>query len=117
MCGIREESSATPSLARVRDLLHDRFKEPLSLAEIAYIAELSPIQLARHFRRQFGCSPSAYIRKLRLAYAREHLVSSSLPIVDLAQELGFFDQSHFCHVFGKHVGVSPAAYRQQHRRH
>jgi AraC-like DNA-binding protein/quercetin dioxygenase-like cupin family protein len=115
VCGTRQESSPTPSLARVRDLLHDHFKEPLSLAEIARTADLPPIQLARHFRRQFGYSLAAYVRKLRLAYARERLVTSSQPIVDLAQELGFFDQSHFCHVFGKHVGVSPAAYRQQHR--
>jgi AraC-like DNA-binding protein len=101
----------------VRDLLHDRFKEPLSLAEIARTADLSLIQLARHFRRRFGYSPAAYIRNLRLAYACERLAFSSVPIVDLAQELGFFDQSHFCHSFGKHFGVSPTAYRQQHRRH
>jgi len=117
LCGTRKESFATPSLARVRDLLHSRFREPLLLTEIARIADLSPTQLARHFRSQFGCSPAAYIRKLRLAYARERLASSSLPIVDLAQELGFFDQSHFCHTFGKHFGVSPVAYRQQHQRH
>jgi AraC family transcriptional regulator len=117
LCGPSEEASATPSLARVRDLLHDRFKEPLSLAEIARTADLSLIQLARHFRRRFGHSPAAYIRNLRLAYACERLASSSVPIVDLAQELGFFDQSHFCHSFRKHFGLSPTAYRQQHRRH
>jgi AraC family transcriptional regulator len=117
LCGARKESSSTPSLARVRDLLHGRFRESLSLTEIARSADLSPIQLARHFRRQFGCSPAGYVRKLRLAYARERLALSSLPIVDLAQELGFFDQSHFCHAFGKHFGVSPIAYRQKHRRH
>lgn len=117
LCGSRKESSLTPSLARVRDLLHSRFKEPLSLTEIARSTDLSPIQLARHFRRQFGCSPAAYIRKLRLAYACERLASSSLPIVDLAHELGFFDQSHFCHTFGKHFGVSPVAYRSNTGRH
>jgi len=117
LCGSCKESSLTPSLARVRDLLHSRFKEPLSLTEIARSTDLSPIQLARHFRRQFGCSPAAYIRKLRLDYACERLASSSLPIVDLAHELGFFDQSHFCHTFGKHFGVSPVAYRSNTGRH
>ena len=117
LCGTREGSSAMPSLAGVRDLLHDVFKEPLSLTDIARIADLSPVQLGRHFRRQFGCTLAAYVRSLRLAYARERLASSSQPIVDLAQELGFVDQSHFCHVFKEQFGISPGAYRQQRRSH
>jgi hypothetical protein len=53
LCGTREELSVMPSPATVRDLLHDRFREPLSSAEIARIVDLSRILLARHFRRQF----------------------------------------------------------------
>lgn len=117
LCGTRTESFATPSLAPVRDLLHDVFKEPLSLAGIARTADLSPVQLERHFRRQFGCTLAAYVRSLRLAYARERLASSSQPIVNLAQELGFFDQSHFCHAFKEQFGISPTAYRRQCRSH
>ena len=117
VCDRRKESPATPSLVRVRDLLHDVFREPLSLTDIARTADLSPIQLGRHFRRQFGCTLAAYVRSLRLAYARERLASSSQLIVDLAQELGFFDQSHFCHVFKQQFGISPTAYRQEQQRH
>lgn len=114
--GDSHQSAATPSLTRVRDLLHNHFKEPLSVTDIARTAELSAIQLLRHFRRQFGTSLGAYVRNLRLTYACERLASSALPIVDLAQELGFFDQSHFCHAFRKRFGISPIVYRQQHRR-
>lgn len=110
-----EDSPAPLPLARVRTLLHDRFMEPLSLGEIARAADLPPLPLIRHFRRRYGLTPAAYVRKLRLEYARDRLTSSSVSIADLAQELSFFDQSHFCHAFRKQVGISPSAYREAHR--
>jgi AraC family transcriptional regulator len=112
----RKEAQPRLPLHRVRALLHDRFKERLSLAEIAHSAHLSPLHLARRFRRYYGVTPAGYVRKLQMEYARHRLAFSSVSIVDLAQELSFFDQSHFCHAFKRHVGVTPSAYRQAQRR-
>ena len=112
----RKEAPPRLPLHRVRALLHDRFKERLSLAEVARAADLSPLHLARRFRREYGVTPAGYVRRLQMEYACHRLGFSSVSIADLAQELGFFDQSHFCHAFKRHVGVTPSAYRQaQHR--
>ena len=112
----REEVRPRLPLHRVRTLLHDRFKERLSLAAIARAADLSPLHLARRFRRQYGVTPAGYVRKLQMEYACHRLAFSSVPIAELAQELSFFDQSHFCHAFKRHVGVTPSAYRQEQRK-
>lgn len=112
----REETHPSLPLHRVRALLHDRFKERLSFAEIARAADLSPLHLARQFRRHYGVTPAGYVRKLQMEYACNRLAFSSVPITDLAQDLGFFDQSHFCHAFKRHVGVTPSAYRHAQRR-
>ncbi len=115
VCGHEKDSPAPVALARARALLRDCFKEPPSLGEIARAAGLPPLQLARHFRRQFGFSPGVYVRRLRIQYACERLAASGIAVVDLAHELGFFDQSHFCHTFKNYVGIAPSDYRQKHR--
>jgi len=95
----------------VRELLHDRFSEKLSLTVIAQSINVHPMHLAREFRRHYGCSIGEYIRKLRTDFARTELVRTKVPLAEIALASGFFDQSHFTRVFKRLTGFSPASYR------
>jgi AraC family transcriptional regulator len=97
------------------DLLHDRFLEPPSAAEIATAVGVHPGHLARAFRVQYGDSLGGYARKLRLEWAAERLVRTEDPLAGLAFEAGFVDQSHFTRAFKRRFGLTPARYRRAHR--
>lgn len=101
-------------LRRSRDLIHDRFAQGLSLAEIAAPAGVHPIHLARAFRQHFSCSVGDYARHLRLDHARRLLVTSCLPLTEVALEAGFTDQSHLTRALKQASGLTPAAFRRRH---
>jgi AraC-like DNA-binding protein len=103
-------------LDRVHELLHDRFSENLSLVEVAATAGISADHLARSFRRCHGCTVGEYVRRLRVEFACRRLAASELPLVEIALDAGFTDQSHFTKTFKRLMGVTPAAFRNLHVR-
>lgn len=102
----------TPWLCQAKDLLHARFATSLSLSDVSQAVGVHPAQLAREFRHYYRCSIGEYIRKLRVEHACVALKGSTAPLGDIAQNVGFYDQSHFCKVFRKCTGVTPLEYRR-----
>jgi AraC-like DNA-binding protein len=102
-------------LKKAKDLVHERFREPLTLAEVAESANVHPISLARAFRRTYHCTVGEYVRKLRIEFACEKLAASDASLVDIAFSAGFSEQSHFCRTFKRLTGVTPSEYRSNSR--
>jgi AraC family transcriptional regulator len=98
----------------VRELIHDRFREPLPLAELAAHAGVHPVHLVRAFRRHAGVTPGDYQRRLRIESARLALATTRIPLAILALEAGFSSQAHFTRMFHRIVGVTPAVWRRTH---
>jgi AraC family transcriptional regulator len=71
--------------------------------------------LARVFRRVWGCSPGELLRWRRTDRAAELLRGTTRTAAEIAQEVGFVDQSHLTHAFRARVGLTPAAYRRMFR--
>ena len=94
------------------DLLHDRFREPLTLSAVARDLKLHPAHVARTFRQAYGCSVGELVRRLRIRWAADALAGSALPLAQIASEAGFNDQSHFTREFRRCIGITPGQYRQ-----
>ena len=76
------------------------------------MAALCPIslrQLRRFFKKQFDKTPSEWARQLRCRIALK-LVSTGMSNKAIVAELGFADESHFCHDFKKIYGASPQSF-------
>jgi AraC family transcriptional regulator len=99
-------------LLRVRELLTERCTAAFTLAGLAAEADVHPGYLAGAFRRHFGCTVGAYVRRQRVALACRHLTDSDAPLADIALLTGFADQSHFTRTFKRQIGLTPAAYRK-----
>jgi AraC family transcriptional regulator len=98
-------------LGEARSLLHDRYAESLSLAEVAAAVGVEPDRVARGFRRAFGEPLSSYLRRIRVDAAAVLLASTDLPISRVAADVGFADQSHLTRWFAWHFGTTPGRYR------
>jgi len=96
----------------VRDLLTERCTAAFTLAGLAAEADVHPGHLADAFRRHFGCTVGAHVRRQRVALACRHLAGSEAPLADIALLTGFADQSHFTRTFKRQIGLTPAAYRK-----
>jgi AraC-like DNA-binding protein len=75
---------------------------------------LSETKFRQQFLKKFGISPRTYLTKVRLAEACRLLVTTELPLSDVALRTGFYDQSHFSNQFSKRYGVPPSKYRSLH---
>jgi AraC-like DNA-binding protein len=98
-------------LRTAHDFLKTTFRSSLTLAEIAQTAGVHQVTLAKGFRRHYGCTVSDYIRTLRIDDACKLLRSSDQTVAQIAQDAGFFDESHFSRVFRRRMGISPGKYR------
>lgn len=78
--------------------------------DAAAVAAIHPVHLTRVFRRQFGCTVSAYIRRLRVQQAAR-LLAGQQPLARIAAHAGFADQSHCTREFRRETRLRPAEYR------
>ena len=94
-------------LSFMRDNIHLR----LSVDEMARRVSVSPSRLRQIFREETGTSPVRYLRKLRMARAKELLESTFLSVKEVAAKAGLNSISHFVTNFENTFGRSPSAYR------
>jgi AraC family transcriptional regulator len=105
-------SGAPAWLKRVRALLEESHPEAPVLAALAHVAGVHPVHLSREFHKHYRMTIGEYIRKRRVERASELLSKSGLSLAEIASACGFSDQSHFCALFRKHCGVTPAKFRK-----
>jgi len=108
----KERHGSPRWLQQAKDLLHARFAENLTLADIAQNVGVHPVHLAQTFHKTYQCTVGDYVRKLRIEYACHELATSAKPIVDIALAAGFCDQSHFTRTFKRAIGAAPSQYRE-----
>lgn len=99
-------------VGKVKALIHDQYASALSLQMIAREGGVHPVHMCRDFSRYFHCTPSAYIRKVRIERSLPLLHDQSLRLSDIAYDCGFADQSHFIRAFRAQMGCSPGQYRR-----
>lgn len=96
-----------------RDYIDATLDQPLTLAEMAQVAALSPYHFARCFKQAFGQTPHAYLTQLRLEKAQTLLTQTAHSITDICLAIGFQSLPSFTNLFRRRFGVSPSQYRQQ----
>lgn len=109
----QRRAAAPPEwLSRLTDLVHDRFRERLTIRDLAAEAGVHPSHLASVFREHHNMPVGEYIRRLKLDWAADRLLASSQPLGRIALAAGFADQSHFTRAFKKRMGMTPGMYRR-----
>ncbi|MBE9028221.1 helix-turn-helix transcriptional regulator [filamentous cyanobacterium LEGE 11480] len=97
---------------QLRDYIQANLAGDLTIDRLATLVQLSPGYFATLFKRTFGNTPYQYVLQCRMQRAQELLRASDLPIVQIADRVGFQTQSHFTRLFRQQVGMTPRQYRQ-----
>ncbi len=101
------------AVRKVRQYIHARWPEKITLGELSALVGLSRYHLLRVFCAETGMPPHAYLDSVRLSHAKR-LLRQGLSPRDVALETGFTDQSHFANRFKRLVGVTPGQYVKEH---
>ena len=113
---IADETAAahalTQALQSVFELVAARYREKLSLSDLARAAHLQPNYFCRTFRRVMGTTPVEYLHQYRVQVARRLLRETQQSVTEIAHATGFYDASHFSRVFSRVTGLTPMRYRK-----
>ncbi|MGD7654428.1 MAG: helix-turn-helix domain-containing protein, partial [Verrucomicrobiales bacterium] len=102
-------------LAKVISTIQANYAEDLHPPDLAALANLSHAQLERRMRKIFKLTTSQFIRKTRIEKAARRLANTDKPIIDIALDCGYGDQSAFARQFKATVGMTPGTYREAYR--
>ena len=108
--GIRDRA-----VERALDLIHARYREPLSVGQLAREAGVSKSVLCDRFVAAVGAPPIRYAGRWRIEVARHMLVEGREPVGEIAWRVGFGSEAAFNRAFKRECGVPPAEWRRRNR--
>ncbi len=89
---------------------YENFKE--GLPAMYRLCHVSREYLSRMCREYLGKTPTELINGFRLEYCASELINSDTPVLDICQNAGFNNLSHFYHLFKDYYGMSPLQFRK-----
>jgi AraC-like DNA-binding protein len=104
-----------PLLAEVFGFIEDRYRERISLKEVARAVSLTPGHLTTVVRRKTGRTVLEWIAERRMAEARRLLVGTDLPVEEVGRRVGYADPSYFVRTFRRVHGATPLGWRRASR--
>lgn len=96
---------------RVFEFVEANLDQPLTIEELASVADLSAYHFARMFRQSVGEAPHKYVLRRRVEAAKNMLTDPKLSVAEIAHATGFSSQAHMTTRFNAITGLTPAKYR------
>lgn len=97
---------------RTEQILTADLRQHHPARELAEMFSISETSLKNYFRGVFGQNPSAYLKKIRLNTAAHLIATTKCSISEIAEQVGYLNQSKFATVFKNQFGMSPLEYRR-----
>lgn len=100
------------TLKKALAYIRNSYDQQMTLKDIADSAGISPKYLCTFFKEMTGKSPFEYINAYRIERAARKLISTDLPVTQIAYMCGFNDLSYFIKTFKQIKGVTPKNFRK-----
>lgn len=95
------------------DYIKRNYMKKILLEDVAGHVQLSPSYFCSVFKQEMKCNFNAYLNRIRIEMSKKLLMDNDIPLADVANLVGYEDQSYFTRVFRSHVGTSPGKYRER----
>ena len=110
------DTNPDQTLLRLAELMHDnipnaRFNIAQAIAQLPQTVSYT----RRQFKIAYGCTPTAYMNRLRVGVAKLYLLTRDLSIAEVAYACGFRDAKYFTRQFRLQTGMTPTQFAETHR--
>lgn len=99
-------------LRRVLAHIDANLDRPITLRELADLAQLSPYHFARVFKHATGRAPYDHVRWRRITRSTALVARSELKIAEISASTGFASAAHFSNAFQRAAGIPPLQFRR-----
>lgn len=100
-----------PSVEKADRILRAKYRESLTLREIACGSGLSVAHLIRLYKLAHGVTPIKRLWEIRLSEASVLLRETGLTTYEISDRCGFSNPQHFSKAFTRYFGATPKQYR------
>ncbi len=116
-CGSKNELDRMiyHNVLRLRPVLNyitESFVDKIYIEKLSDMIGVSPDYFTKMFKESVGKTPIDYINAMRINYAMELLVTTDMPVADIAEKIGFCNPNYFHKIFKQYMDISPLAYRK-----
>lgn len=98
---------------RCLQYIHENIHKDITLSDLADVACITEDHLIRIFRKEVKLTPIKYINLKKIEKAQLLLLTTDMPIRDIAFELSADNISYFNRLFKNHTGKTPSQYRDE----
>jgi AraC family transcriptional activator of pobA len=110
--GPRRRKATDALVQRFRKQLERRYSAHWAVRDYAAALSVTPDHLSRRCRAATGLSALDLVHERLMLEARRLLAYTSVPVSEIAHQLGFDDPAYFSRLFAKRCGQSPSGYRK-----
>ncbi|MEI9887616.1 MAG: AraC family transcriptional regulator [Rhizomicrobium sp.] len=108
---------ATWQIRRLKAYVDTRLERRIPLKELSAVLKLSPTYFCRVFKRTFHETPQKYVVRRRIDKAEMLMLTTDMPLSEIAIRCGLGDQAHFCRTFRRKHAQTPATWRRERTEH
>jgi AraC-like DNA-binding protein len=101
-----------PAVGRALAFLHGRVAEDWTVEKLGRACGMSRSVLAERFQRLVGEPPMQYLAAWRMRLAAQRLADGAMPLLGVAEEVGYKSEAAFIRAFRQQYGTPPAAWRR-----
>lgn len=97
--------------SNILNYIENNYNSQLKLKELSRKFGMNYSYLSQLFKKMIGVSFAEHLTNIRLTHACKLLSETSIPIVDIAESVGFNDYHYFCSTFKRCYSMTPSQYR------
>lgn len=112
---VTSQTKEINQVEKIAMFIAQNYTEPIKVSDIGQAIDLHPDHANSIFKKTFGTTLSEYITEERISHAQRELLTSDLPITQLAFNCGFQSISRFNAAFMKITGCTPREFRKGNR--
>lgn len=91
--------------------MHSNYHQNIGLREIADNLHISEAYLVHSFTARLDISPIRYLQRIRIEAGKRLLITTDIPVNEIAAQVGFEDPLYFSRVLKRVTGHSPTSFR------
>lgn len=101
-----------PKVTQVIKYMNANYNQNITLSSVAKEFYINASYLSKLFKKTTNFTFVEYLNSIRIKNSKELLQSSDFKIIDIAEKVGFNNNTHFTRVFKEIIGMSPMQFRQ-----
>lgn len=108
-----KSENAAETVSFIIEYINNNYKKKFENKELALLAGYHEYHLNRLFIKYTGLSLHKYILTKRMTEAKKLLLNTSMPLAEIAEGVGFGNNTYFSYYFKKEYEISPSDYRKK----